>query len=326
MPPRSTLARLQQVTTSLLLAAALGWWLSHWPQAPGRAVAGSLAILFVAAFVLAVEFVLLAFVARTDPAPVPTAGELLRAWWGETLQFFLIFCWRQPLRWREIDDHLVPATQGRTGVVFIHGFVCNRGFWTPWLKLLRSRGHAFVAVNLEPVFGAIDGYAAIVDEAVQRVTQATGAPPALVCHSMGGLAARAWLRQAKAPERVRCVVTIGSPHQGTWLGRFSRRPNGRQMRLGSAWLEALARDEAARPLPPFVCWYANCDNIVFPASTATLPWADNRLVRGIAHCDLAFQPEVMERTLTEILVPVGGVSEVINSGQISQKFGTSLLP
>jgi triacylglycerol esterase/lipase EstA (alpha/beta hydrolase family) len=122
-------------------------------------------------------------------------------------------------------------------------------------------------------------------------------PPLLVCHSMGGLAARAWLRQAEAAAQVERVITIATPHQGTWMARFSRLRNGRQMRARSEWLQQLARDEARRTLPPFTCWYSNCDNIVFPASTATLAGADNRLVAGAAHVELAFRPEVVDATL-----------------------------
>ena len=47
----------------------------------------------------------------------------------------------------------------------------------------------------------------------------------------------------------------------------------------------------------FTCWYSNTDNIVFPTSTAALPGADNRLVRGAAHVQMAFLPEVMTATL-----------------------------
>jgi triacylglycerol esterase/lipase EstA (alpha/beta hydrolase family) len=117
---------------------------------------------------------------------------------------------------------------------------------------------------------------------------------------MGGLAARAWLRQAGAGPRVAHVVTIGSPHHGTLLARFARRTNTRQMRTGSAWLQELAGATAAPAPVAFTCWYANCDNIVFPPSTATLAGADNRLVRGAAHVDLAFQREVIEGTFALI--------------------------
>ena len=96
------------------------------------------------------------------------------------------------------------------------------------------------------------------------------------------------------------VATIAPPHRGTWLARFSRRPNGRQMQLQSGWVRQLSVHECSHALPPTTCWYSNCDNVVFPPSTATLPGADNRFVPGRAHVALAFDPAVMEGTL-EIL-------------------------
>jgi hypothetical protein len=93
------------------------------------------------------------------------------------------------------------------------------------------------------------------------------------------------------------VVTIGSPHRGTWLGRFAHSPNGHEMNLGSNWLKQLERDEPPGSHDGFTCWYSNCDNIVLPASTAMLPGADNRLAAGQAHVAMAFDPVVMEETL-----------------------------
>ena len=123
----------------------------------------------------------------------------------------------------------------------------------------------------------------------------------LVCHSMGGLAARAWLAATPgARSRVHRVITIGSPHHGTWLGQFSHVPNGQQMRRNHAWLITLAAQERAAsdaPYEHFTCWYSNADNIVFPASTAMLPGADNRHVPGVAHVALAFHPRVMRESL-----------------------------
>ncbi|MGH6627093.1 MAG: esterase/lipase family protein [Burkholderiaceae bacterium] len=296
------LARLQQTITLSLLAAALAWLLLFWGRSPLLACAGL--VLFVKGYsvFLAMEFMALRFVNQRDPVPQPGWGELLGAWWGETLTAPRVFCWRQPFWSNAVPDALAPASavQGRRGVVFIHGFVCNRGLWTPWLRELRARGHAFAAVNLEPVFGSIDDYVPQIEDAVQQVTRATGLPPVLVCHSMGGLAARAWLKARAADARVHHVITIGSPHHGTWLGRFSLVVNGRQMRLGSDWLRRLEQDTPAQRHARFTCWYSNCDNIVFPASTATLAGADNRLVRGVAHVQLAFDAAVMRASLALI--------------------------
>jgi len=294
MRPHSALARLQQVTTIGLVLAASAWLAGYWRISPGVALLGFAAILLGYTLFLAVEFVLLRCVGCDETTPAPSGWELVRAWWGEILCAPRVFCWRQPFRWNAIADWADTSSSGRRGVVMIHGFVCNRGFWTPWMERLRAAGHPFVAVNLEPVFGSIEHYVPIIEAAVQRVSQATGVAPVLVCHSMGGLAARAWLRAYSGDARVHHVVTIGTPHQGTWLGRFGHTTNGRQMRLQSDWLQQIGQHE---PRTRMTCWYSNCDNIVFPPSTATLPRADNRLVQGVAHVHLAFQPQVIAHTL-----------------------------
>ncbi|WP_234414088.1 alpha/beta fold hydrolase [Ideonella sp. A 288] len=245
--------------------------------------------------VLALEFVLLAGVSDPTPAPRPNVIQLARAWWREVRASVAVFAWRQPFHsQREPDDVDAHRHAGRCGVVLVHGFVCNRGLWTPWLARLRRRGTPFVAVNLEPVFGAIDGYVPLIEAAVQRLEQATGVPPVLVAHSMGGLAIRAWSRSCEGDTRLRAMMTLGSPHQGTWLARFAFSPNGRQMRRGSQWLTALAAHELVRPPAQHLCFYSHCDNIVHPAATATLPYADNRHLPGVAHVDMVHQSQAYE--------------------------------
>ncbi len=295
MPRSSSVARLQQALTLGLLALASVWLLARWDDSPLTAVAGAVAILLVHAFILALQLTLMVRASRGDPAPRPTLRQLLAAWWTEIWDDVRVFGWRQPYRWRAVPDRLESAP-GRAGIVFIHGFVCNRGFWTPWMLEAGRRGHAFVAVNLEPVFGSIEDYADIIDEAVDRVTRAAGRPPLLVCHSMGGLAARAWLRKRQAYDRVAHVITLGTPHRGTWLARFSRLRNGVQMRLDGEWITELAAHRVPRP-GLFTCWYSNCDNVVFPPATATLPGADNRMEPGAAHVELAFRPGVVQWSL-----------------------------
>jgi triacylglycerol esterase/lipase EstA (alpha/beta hydrolase family) len=129
---------------------------------------------------------------------------------------------------------------------------------------------------------------------------AGGSPPVLVAHSMGGLAVRAWLTTSGADSRVHRVITLGTPHHGTWLARFGRTTNARQMRIGSPWLISLAQREPAARYAKFTCCYSHCDNIVFPASTATLPGARNLHVPGTAHVHLAFQGAAFAELLSWI--------------------------
>ena len=304
------LARLQRFITFGLIAAAAGWaaWFMHL-DSPAWAVVGGLLILFGYALFLALEFVMLWFVNRNDPAPPASLVQLLVAWWGEVLTAPRVFCWRQPFRTNAVPDFL-PAGAARRGVVFVHGFFCNRALWNPMMQRLRRLGVPFVAVSLEPVFGSIDHYADIIDAAVRRIQAATGEAPVIVAHSMGGLATRAWLDAHQGDERVHRVITIGTPHRGTFLGRFAQSHNTRQMRLDSPWHQALSSREPAPRFARFTCFYGHCDNIVFPASTATLPGADNRHVAGCAHVHMAHQDEVF----SEVLRWVGSAPAATRSG------------
>jgi hypothetical protein len=299
MRSHSALARQQQIGVLVLAIGGLGWLAWHWRESPVSATAGALLIWFGYSLLLAFEFISLRLAGREAAVPQPTWAELARAWLAETWLNAVVFGWRQPFRWNAVPDQLpaTPIQPPRRGVVLIHGFGCNRGFWTPWLRELRSRGISFVAVNLEPVFGSIDSYAPIIDAGVQRLSQATGLAPLLVCHSMGGLAARAWLRSARGEGRAHHVITIASPHRGTWFGRFSHAANGRQMRLDGDWVRELAAAAPKGAGAGFTCWYSNCDNIAFPASTGRLEGADNRLIRGAAHVDLGFHGQVMADSL-----------------------------
>jgi pimeloyl-ACP methyl ester carboxylesterase len=296
---RGMLARLQQFMVFALLGSALSWAAHFIARGkPGWAVAGVGLILLGYALFLGAEFVVLRFVQTDDErAPRPRNGQLAKAWLGEVLTAPRVFFWRQPFRSRVEPDLLDPGAQQRAGVVLVHGFVCNRGLWTPWLRQLRARGVPFVAVNLEPVFGSIDAYATLIEAAVARVEAATGQPVILVGHSMGGLAIRRWLATFDADARVRRVITIGTPHQGTWLARHGHTLNGKQMRLDSDWLRRLAASETPARRARFSCFFGHCDNIVFPSGCGTLPNAHNVHVPGVAHVQMAFQPIVFGELL-----------------------------
>ena len=300
------LARIQQffVLAGFALAAGCALYFAQGGRSIWAGVA-VLALLCGLPAVLGLEFILLGMLRRSGAARRSSVRELAVAWRGEVAAAARVFCWLQPFRSNAEPDSVPAQAGGPRGVVLVHGLFCNRGIWTPWLARLRTGGVPFIAVNLEPLFGSIDCYAAVIDRAVASMAVATGQPVLLVGHSMGGLAIRAWLDAFGADARVHRVITIATPHQGTWLARWAHTTNGKEMRLGSDWLRRLQAREPATRQQHVTCFFSDCDNIVFPAEVATLAGADNRHLPGTGHVQMVFHPAVFDEVWRALAAPAG---------------------
>lgn len=291
------LARAQKLLLLVLLATLAGWiWVATEYLNPMWVIAGAMVMPTVHAGTLALEFMLMYRANRQDLAHPPKLHTVFLAWCAETLISAWVFYWLQPFRSQAVADRL-EAAQGRRAVVLIHGLVCNRGFWNPWLRRLHRLGIPCIAISLEPVFGTIDDGAEAIDTAVRQATQATGLAPVIVTHSMGGLSVRAWLRAQPSDDRVHRIITLAAPHQGTALAQWATSDVARRMCVGSSWLAALAAAEPPSRYRLFTCFYSHCDNIVFPMHRAALPGADNRHVASAAHIQIVYRKEVFHEVM-----------------------------
>jgi len=248
--------------------------------------------------VLAVEMLIAHGVAARRGAVRGRWLDMVRAVLVEWFESTIIFAWRMPWRSNAVEDHLPKTSRGLRGVVFIHGYICNRGLWNPWMRRLLKLDRAFVAVSLEPVFGSLDDYVPQIERAVRRLEAATGLAPVIVAHSMGGLVARAWLRsrathkRSDGTEEAARLITIGTPHRGTWLARLARTANGRQMAMDSPWMVALAAREPPTLSGLITSWWSECDQIVYPPPTAVYPGSEAKQLRGVGHIAMTAREEV----------------------------------
>lgn len=294
------LARGLRLANLLVFAAtALLAWTLHrgghdWPAAIALAL---LLPLSLQGLPLALEFATGALIdRRTGVRLGPLAA--VRLWAGETTHSLRLFNLDQV--WcAGFPEPAVVRDPARPAVLLVHGYMCNRAVWRGWLPRLSSTANV-ATLNLEPVFGPIEGYAGRIAQAVERLREASGAPQVtIVAHSMGGLATRAYLR-SHGTSAVCRVITVATPHYGTVFARLGLGCNARQMRPDSDFLRAL--NAAPEPVP-FVCVAASDDNLIVPRASPLLPgWPSIRIER-VGHLAMLNDARVLEAVMEAVSHP-----------------------
>jgi triacylglycerol esterase/lipase EstA (alpha/beta hydrolase family) len=285
------------LATMIVVGTAVGAWCL--PDAVPRvyALAIGIALPFaLAPLSIGIQVVVGAIV---DPRrPRTTLAHVLGVWWHESLTSIRMFLWRFAFAMRADDP--IARDPSRPAVLLIHGYLCNRAVWQPLLDAGVLRDCNVATVNLEPVFADIDRYADVVHAALTRLLDAGGAARAiLVCHSMGGLAARVYLRRY-GEARVDRVITLATPHHGTVFGRVGLGRNAKQMATGSDFLAQLAASESEALRAKFVCIATRDDNLIVPRSSPLLSDAQQRLVEGVGHLALAEDPRAWQLIADEL--------------------------
>jgi triacylglycerol lipase len=205
--------------------------------------------------------------------------------------------------------HDIPvAAVPRRPVILVHGWVHNRSAFLLMERALRRGGlgpvHTFEYPSVTSDLNRVARHlAAVVERAVDH---ASADSCVLVGHSMGGLVARQYVQELGGHRFVDTVVTMGTPHRGTfnaWLG-FGQAVE--QCRPGSTYLTALER--SARPgLARWIAYYSDLDFMVTPAVSAklTTPGLDatNVRIRDIGHLSLLLSRSVLGDLLTRLEEP-----------------------
>jgi len=222
-------------------------------------------------------------------APLTAASaRMLQEFWYSMVCWFQLFPLARPFHIHFAGDSYPP-------VLLLHGYGANSGFWKPLSKQLSQAGISHAAIDLEPVLGSIDDYAERIETSVQQLCRNNGAETmVIVGHSMGGLAARAWLRRY-GTARLESIITLGTPHFGSTLAGYGMGKNARQMlppvsgtTTENHWMTALANSESSAVRARMKSIYSRHDNIISPQQSAQLPGAANMGVDLVGHVALGF--------------------------------------
>ena len=196
--------------------------------------------------------------------------------------------------------HLPPTQRGMvinnmeaagTPILLIHGMADNRSIFAMLARGLRRRGFGRVrSINYSPFTTDIRSAAVRLAGEIEEIVAETGYERIhVVAHSLGGLIARYYVTQLGGDERVHTLVTLGTPHEGTYDALILPTRLGRQLRPGSGLLRELAAP-IEHCSTRFVAYWSDLDQLVFPQRNARIMHPDlgarNIAVRGVGHMSL----------------------------------------
>ncbi len=190
--------------------------------------------------------------------------------------------------------------RGRHPVILLHGFGMNRTNWIWIAPKLIARG-------LGPLYGT--SYFSLqrtqlsakhLRDFVEYVLAREDAERVdIVAHSLGGVVARYYIERLGGAKRVGRLVTIGSPHRGTVLGRLGIVPSARQLVAGSDFLSDLGQ---MREGVIYASIWSRADAVVVPPESSSIaPCGEDCIFDDLGHLSLLLSPRVAE-TIADKLV------------------------
>jgi triacylglycerol lipase len=191
-------------------------------------------------------------------------------------------------------------------VVLVHGYFHNRSAFLVLTRALRRAGIRHVhGLNYNPLTAGVPELAGRLRVEVERALEASGnARCQLVGHSLGGMVARWYTQELGGWDTVDTVITLGSPHRGTYTAYVGAGPVAAELRPGSWLVRRLS--ESARPSETrWVSFYSDLDLLVAPAVSAKLTHpalaARNVKVRDTGHLSLLLSARVVGAVVDHLL-------------------------
>lgn len=218
-----------------------------------------------------------------------------------------ILPWDSKLEWEEVRT-LRPD---RPTVILVSGFGARKRTLSIIRKRLMRDGYnvLILAMDWQGLSDSLRGFYRMAEKlstlvlALRKQKGMKGAPIYLVAHSAGGLVARYYVQQLGGWHYVEALITLATPHQGTWMaafGFFSHLVLKARCLLHMLPFSPFIRELNAKDIPEdfrLVSVYSDGDVLCPPASTfLPLTWSARENVRtvhvpGLSHAEFLMSKE-----------------------------------
>jgi triacylglycerol esterase/lipase EstA (alpha/beta hydrolase family) len=184
---------------------------------------------------------------------------------------------------------------GYPPLIFVHGLGGNRGNFLLMAGFFRLLGrkrsykiHFDSGQSIEEMGQALAGM-------IEQVCEVTGESKVeIVAHSLGGIVARLAVQDYEIGHAVKTLVTLGTPHNGTYPARFANTDTIRLLRPGSDLMTHLNTSKLPVEVR-MVSFFSANDLFVLPAESAIVEGGEAVNVTPFTHYSYLFDPKSWRR-------------------------------
>jgi triacylglycerol lipase len=198
-----------------------------------------------------------------------------------------------------VPGHLDPERQQ---VVLVHGIWDTAAKFNKMAAALTEAGMQSQAISLTPNDGSVPLERSA--EQLRDFIQHRLGPDlhfSMVAFSMGGLVARYYLQRMDGLRRLDRLVTISTPHHGTWAANLDWLPGAVEMRPGSLFLQDLNRDIMSLSAASVTSIWSPQDIGIEPPDSSRLPLGANVLIPGGMHSFMLTDDRVIRAVIEALL-------------------------
>ncbi len=187
-----------------------------------------------------------------------------------------------------VIDPGVP--DGHPPLILVHGLGGDRGNLLPmaWYLWFRGRKRSY-RIHFTPDM-SIQQMAAALADFIKAVLKTTGEDRVeLVAHSLGGIAARFAITEWELEDSVQTLITLGTPHKGTYAARYANTDALRELRPDSRIIKML-EEYGWPPGVRGVTMYSENDLLVIPPEFAVVEGAEQVDMSPFTHYSYLVSP------------------------------------
>ncbi len=204
-----------------------------------------------------------------------------------------------------------PAPSAKRPILLIHGYLHNSSAWWMHKKILEKEGYGPIyTIDLGSPLKSIEQYSELVQRKLDKIAELHGRKDVtLIAHSMGGVVSSDFATRLTEDGRVKDIITLGTPAQGTYAARVGvvgsfgcskaakdMLPNSKFMKRVTPLVENLVKTQIYNMT-------SGADEIILPnrfAAFKSQPQEKRKHFKDMGHVQYLFSGRVADALLSRL--------------------------